>query len=154
MQRNDICDGQFQRNILTVGKTRCGKTYFMQKLAINNFFVDTIKTEWVSSIELTPTREAEIQSSFSCHVEFHYPQALERFDDLIEDFKLKTIEDTDSINETEYGGDKKIQHLIVMDDVSGLADRSNRFASFLAMNRKFGYHCFYTFHIILPGKDY
>ena len=60
MQRNDICDGQFQRNILTVGKTRCGKTYFMQKLAINNFFVDTVKTEWVSSIELTPTREAEI----------------------------------------------------------------------------------------------
>ena len=47
MQRNNICEGQFQRNILTVGKTRCGKTYFVQKLAINNFFVDIVKTEWV-----------------------------------------------------------------------------------------------------------
>ena len=48
----------------------------MQKLAINNFFGDIVKAEWVSSIELTPTREAEIQSSLSCNVEFHYPQAL------------------------------------------------------------------------------
>ena len=39
-----------------------------------------------------------------------------------------------------------------MDDDSGLADRSNRFASFLTLNRKFGYHCFYTFYIISPGK--
>ena len=45
-----------------------------------------------------------------------------RFDDLIEDFQLKTMEDTDSINETEYGEDKKIQCLIVIDDISGLAD--------------------------------
>ena len=114
----------------------------MQKLTINNFFRDIVRAGWVSSIELTPTREAEIQ--------FHYPQTLER---LIEDFKLKTIEDTDSINETEYGGDKKIKHLIVMDNVSGLADRSNRFASFLTMNRKIGYHCFYTFHIIFPATE-
>ena len=99
------------RNILVVAKTRCGKTYFMQKLTINNFFRDIVRAGWVSSIELTPTREAEIQ--------FHYPQTLER---LIEDFKLKTIEDTDSINETEYCEDKKIQRLIAMDDVSGLAD--------------------------------
>ena len=105
--------------------------------AINNFFVDIVKAEWVSSIELIPTREAEIQSSFSCDIEFHYPQTLEHFDDLIEDFKLKAIEDTDSINETKYGGDKKIQHLIVMDDVSGLADRSNTFANFLTVTRKF-----------------
>ena len=71
----------------------------MQKLAINNFFADILKTEWVSSIESSPTREAEIQSNFRCNVEFHYPQTLERFDDLIENF-------TDSINETEYGQDK------------------------------------------------
>ena len=45
------------------------------------------------SIELTPTREAEIHSSFRCDAEFHYLQRLEPFDDLMEDFKLKTIED-------------------------------------------------------------
>ena len=70
----------------------------MQKLSINNFFGDIVKEEWILSIELAPTSKAEIQSSFSCDVEFHYPQTLGRFNDLIEDFKLKTIEDTDSIN--------------------------------------------------------
>ena len=55
----------------------------MQKLAINNFFGDIVKAEGVSSIELTPTRETEIQSSFSCDVEFYYPQTLERFNNLI-----------------------------------------------------------------------
>ena len=81
----------------------------MQKLSINNFFGDIVKAEWVLSIELTPTSQAKIQSSFSCDVELHYPRTLERFDDLIEDFQLKTIEDTDSINETEYGEDKNNQ---------------------------------------------
>ena len=66
-----------------------------------------MKAEWLSSIELTPTGEAEIQSKFSCHVEFHYPHTLERFDYLTEDFKLKIIEDSDSINKTEHSDDKK-----------------------------------------------
>ena len=60
MQRNNICDGQFLGNVLIAGKIGCGKTYFMQKLAINNFFYDIVKTKWVLSIQLTPTREAEI----------------------------------------------------------------------------------------------
>ena len=109
------------------------KNIFYAELVINNFFGDILKAEWVSSIELTPTREAEIQSSFRWDVEFHYPQKLERFDDLIVDFKLKTIEDTDSITETEYGEDKKIKHIAFMDGVSGLVDRSNTFANFLTV---------------------
>ena len=35
-----------------------------------------------------------------------------------------------------------------MDDVHGLADRSNTFVNFL-----FGYHCVYIFHIILLEKE-
>ena len=31
-------DGKFQGNILIVGQMGCGKTTFMQKLALNNFF--------------------------------------------------------------------------------------------------------------------
>ena len=31
-------NGEFNGNILLVGKTECGKTYFTQKLAINNFW--------------------------------------------------------------------------------------------------------------------
>ena len=84
--------------IFSQSAKRDAEKHFMQKLAINNFFGDIVKAEGVSSIELTPTRETEIQSSFSCDVEFHYPQTLERFNNLIEDFKLKAIEDTDSIN--------------------------------------------------------
>ena len=60
---------------------------------------------------------------------FHYPQTLDRLDDVIEDFKLKTTDDTDSINDSEYGENKKLERLIVMDDVSGLADRLNTFAN-------------------------
>ena len=64
-----------------------------------------------------------------------------------------TIEDTNSINENEYGEDKKIQHLLVMDHVSGLAEQSNTLANFLTSTRKFGYHCIYILHIILPEKE-
>ena len=35
---NKIYDGQFRGNILVVRKTGCGKTHFLQKLAVNNFF--------------------------------------------------------------------------------------------------------------------
>ena len=38
--------------------------------------------------------------------------------------------------------------LIVMEDVSGVADISKRFANFLRVWRKFGYHCVYVFHFI------
>ena len=55
------------------GRTACGKTFFTQKLAINIFFGKLKKTEWVSYIDLTKEREAEIQSCFNCEAEFHYP---------------------------------------------------------------------------------
>ena len=35
-------------------------------------------------------REAEIESCFSCHVEFHYPKGLEKFGDLLEAFKARS----------------------------------------------------------------
>ena len=60
-----IYDGQFRRNVLVVGKTGCRKTYFLQKLGLNNFFGKTVKTEWVSGIEIIKSREAEIQSCFN-----------------------------------------------------------------------------------------
>ena len=43
--------------------------------------------------------------------------------------------------------------LIVMNDVSGLADTSAKFASFLTVARKFKYHCLYIFHTIHPEKS-
>ena len=43
--------------------------------------------------------------------------------------------------------------LIVMDDVSGVADVSKKFANFLIVSRKFGYQCVYVFHVISPSTQ-
>ena len=37
---NEIYDGKFVGNILIVGRTACGKTFFTQKLAVNIFLVN------------------------------------------------------------------------------------------------------------------
>ena len=59
-----IYNGQFYRNILVVGRTGCGKTTFLEKLSLNNFFGDIIKTEWISGTDIDKQRQAEIQSYF------------------------------------------------------------------------------------------
>ena len=48
---------------------------------------------------------------------------------------------------------KKIDKLIVMDNVSGLTDKSNDFNNFLTVSQKLGYICMYIFHIIYPIKS-
>ena len=69
---NEIYDGKFVGNILIVGRTACGKTFFTQKHAVNNFFGKLKKPEWVSYIKLTKEREFEfeIESSFVRPVSF------------------------------------------------------------------------------------
>ena len=42
--------------------------------------------------------------------------------------------------------------LIVLDNVSRLADRSNNFSNFLTVARKFNFTCVYVFHTIYPSK--
>ena len=127
----------------------------MQNLAVNIFFGKIVKTELVSSIQLSKSREAEIRSSFSYDVSFHYPQTLEAFGDLVEEFKLKSIDDTDSsINANNYGEKKKIDHLIVMDNVSGLADCSNIFASFLTVTRNLAIIAFIYFILFCQKRKF
>ena len=43
--------------------------------------------------------------------------------------------------------------LIVMDNVSGLADKSQDFSNFLTVSRKYGFSCVYVFHTIYPGRQ-
>ena len=43
--------------------------------------------------------------------------------------------------------------LIVMDNVSGVADSCKEFADFLTVSRKYRYHCACIFHIIIPEKE-
>ena len=164
IKQNYVYDGMFSGNILIVGRTARGKTYFTQKLALNNFFGELKKVEWISYIEMNSEREAEIESCFSRPAEFHYPKELEKFNDLLDVFKAcsKTaaaaaVTDSYSIDEKEnvnigFGKKTKRDQLIVMDKVSGLADKSAKFASFLIVARKFNYICIYIFHTIYPEK--
>ena len=46
-----------------------------------------------------------------------------------------------------------MNRLIVMDDVSGIADNCKKFAEFLKVYRKYRYHCIYLFQIIAPDSQ-
>ena len=146
-----IYDGHFSGNVLVVGRPGCGKTTFLEKL-VNNFFGDTKKTEWISGIDTDKQREAEIQSYFNNDTEVQVAKEQDELDSLIETFKLWSREETDDKNviKNYFGENRKLDRLIVMDDVSGVADVSKKFANFLTVSRKFGYHCIYVFHLIVP----
>ena len=156
MSTKYIYDGKLRGNILVLGRTECGKTSFVQKLALYDFFGELKKAKWVSGIKLTNAREAEIESNFSCDISFHYPNDVNDLVDLIEEFKLETeSEETDNENEnvTVFGEEINRDRLIVFDDISGLADNSNKFANFLTVARKYKYNCVYIFHTIYPEKS-
>ena len=150
-----IFDGKFRGNILVLGRTECGKTSFVQKLALYDFFGTLKNAKWVSGIKLNTTREAEIESNFSCDISFYYPNDVNDLVDLIEEFKLEVeTEKTDNENQnvTVFGEKIIRDRLIVFDDVSGLADNSNKFVNFLTVARKYKYNCVYIFHTIYPEK--
>ena len=45
------------------------------------------------------------------------------------------------------------ERLIIIDDVSGLADESKKFSAFSKITRKYNYNCVYIFHTVLPEKS-
>ena len=150
-----VYDGKFSGNILIVGSTECGKTSFVQKLALNNFFGDLKKVKWVSGINLSDRREAEIESNFSCKNDFYYPTDEDKLSDKLEEFKLESESDkTNNLNNNinVFGEKSNRDRLIIFDDVSGLADDSKKFVSFLTVARKYKYNCVYIFHTIYPEK--
>ena len=150
-----IYNGKFRGNILVLGRTECGKTSFIQKLALYDFFGKLKNAKWVSGIQLNESREAEIESNFSCDISFFYPNDINELADLIEEFKLEVETEKNEIkneNVTIFGEIINRDRLIVFDDVSGLADHSNKFANFLTVARKYKYNCVYIFHTIYPEK--
>ena len=152
---NYVYDEKFSGNILIVGRTGCGKTTFVQKLALNNFFGDLKKVKWISGTRLSKRREAEIESNFSCEVKFSYPIDEDEFADKLEEFKLESESENNSENNNvNVFGEKSVRdRLIVFDDVSGLADTSKKFVSFLTVARKYSYNYVYIFHTIYPEKS-
>ena len=104
---NSIYSGQFSRNILVVGRAGCGKTTFLEKLGLNNFFGDIINTEWISGIDFDKKREAEIQPYFGNETEVHVAKEQDELDSLVEAFKLRSQDDiTDTNNVNSFGENK------------------------------------------------
>ena len=139
---------------MVVGRTGCGKTTFIQNLGGNNMFGRDIATVfWVFKIRLSKEREENIKMSFEDQtVQFFYPNNLDDFNYLIDFFMSERVPQSVSADLT-IGEWTQIDKLIVMDDVSGLADKSEDFSNFLTVCRKYGFTCVYVFHTIYPGRQ-
>ena len=114
-ENKSIYDRQFRGNIPVVGKTGCGKTHFLQKLGLNKFFGNLVKTEWVTGVEIDEQREAEIESYFSNKVEFHLATEPDDLVSLIEKFKYRTRDLVNNENNPVFGEKTLMDRLIVMD---------------------------------------
>ena len=97
---------------------------------------------WASKILLSKEREDQIQECFASEkVDFKYLETIDEFDDLLEHIQKKI-----HCNGNSWGENIELDSLIVLDDVSGLADRLERFVNFLTVSRKFGLTWVYVFH--------
>ena len=90
---------------------------------------------------LSKQREDNIRSRFDVPVS--------EFDNLIENFQRKKYNVEDDII---IGENNLLDRVIVMDDVPGLADKSNEFGNFLTIARKFNFTVVYVFHTMYPSK--
>ena len=104
---------------------------------------------WLLKIPLSKDRENDICECFvDGQIDFQYPDSVEDFDDLLEYFQRKRA----PCNENCLGKNTKLDRLI-MDDVSGLTDRSEEFANFSTVSQTFGLTCIYIFHTIYPTRQ-
>ena len=138
-------DAKFEGNILVVGRTGCGKTTIVQNLGKNKIFREIKEVIWISKIVLFKDRGDNISNCFvNEHIDFKYPDSIEDFDDLLEVCRRKRA----PYRKTYLEENTKLHTLIVIDNVLGLADRSEAFDNFLTVLRKFGLSCVYIFHRI------
>ena len=113
-------------------------------------FGDVKTVYWISKISLSQEREEKIKKCLGDEeVNFHYPENLDDFNYLVEAFMQKKSEYVNN----EIGEEVITNKLIVMDDVSGLADISDESANFLTVSRKYGVTCVYIFQTIYPSRQ-
>ena len=142
-------DAKFERNILVVWKTRCGKTTFVQNLGKNKMFWEIKEVTSLSKIPLSRERENNIRGCFiDEQIDFKYRNTVEDFEELLKFFQRKKA----PCNVNDLGENIKLDKLIVMDDISGLDEKSEVFANFLTVSRKFGLTYVYIFHTIYPTR--
>ena len=113
-------------------------------------FGDIKEVFWISKIELSRERETNIKECFvGQDVQFNYPNNLEDFDYLLEMGKRNKA----TYIENDLGDKRLLDKLIVMDDVFGLADKSDDSANFLTVSRKYGITCIYIFDTIYRNRQ-
>ena len=111
---------------------------------------DIVEVFCVSNFFLNKEREDSIRDSFKDQkVHFSYPQDLNDFNNLIENFMQVKADYIDN----DMGELPVINRLIILDHVSGLADKSEKFSNFLTVTRKYGFSCLYVFHTIYSGRQ-
>ena len=143
-------NAKFEGNFLIVGRTGCGKTTFVQNLGKNKMFGEFKEVIWVSKIPLSKDRENNIRECFvDEEMDFKYPNNIDENDDLLGYCQRQKTPH----NEKYLGENIKLDRLIAVDNVSGLADKSETFANFLTVLRKFGLACVYIFHTIYPTRQ-
>ena len=94
-------------------------------------------------------QKTKLDIFFNQKVQFGYPEDLDEFNFLIWIFTEKKANNLESVE----GENAVLNKLIIMDDVSGLADKSQEFWDFLTVSRKFGFSCVNVFHTIYPGRQ-
>ena len=105
---------------------------------------------WKKFFELSKDRKENIRDCFINQiVKFDYPKNVEEFDDLLEVYRHRKA----GYIENDLGENMVLDKLIVMDYVSGLADKSDEFGNFLAVSRKYGLTWVYIFHTIYPTRQ-
>ena len=115
-----------------------------------NFLVTSRRFFWISRIVLSAEREDSIRDCFTDQSFNHnYPDNIEDFDYLLETCKR----DKADYIENDLGEKMVLDKPIVMDDVSGLADKSDEFANFLTVSRKYSITCVYIFHTIYTSRE-
>ena len=75
---------------MIVGRTGWCKTTFVQNLGKNKLFGDIKEVYWICKIELFKDREENIRDCFVGQtVNFHYPNNVEEFNDILEIYTRK-----------------------------------------------------------------
>ena len=100
--------------------------------------------------KLSKDREENIRDCFVNKIlKFNYPNNVEEFDDLLELYRRRKADYT----ENNLGEHMVLDKVIAMNDISGLAVKSDKFANFLTVSKKFGLTCEYIFHMIYPTRQ-
>ena len=105
---------------------------------------------WTSQILLSKEREKQIKNCFVDEkIDFKYVENVDEFDDLLQHRRKRKPRR----NENDLGEIIKLDRLIVLEDVSSLADRSHMFANFLTVSQKFGLTYVYVFHTLYHSRQ-